>query len=672
MVSQPRWCDMDEATRARALAAVDRLANWVDSDAPNRKRPGVLVLRDEAGKRRRLYRHQVAAVNRLLTKGGAKTPWNERNASLLAVHEMGTGKTITAILALAVVHQIAPPHVPRRSLVVCPLSVLRVWEDTLRSWTTFGETILVADKQASLTADALESASVVVVTPDVLQSAFKSMWELDPTSKARRKMDRYRRIAGAPMHPLFALCATPNAFRLAVVDELHKYCKDSTIAGRAIRTLCKGATFKLGLTGTPVTARPQQLAFLAQVLNAEPKWLQCSGAFVAKRVPGARGTTGEGSIDRKSFEAFHAELVDRVGPEALDLPPKRHVTIEFDPHVGFSGVGDARFDTGASHAHNAMLNEAQTVVGDARRGGKLAQAFGEAERATWRCFVACSNYEYHATLGRHGAAAFKAKPELYDACVAEPSQYMELVERVVASRQRAGHARVAVFSESTTQLEVLRRFLRRERAANEGEGEGDEGCGEVFFYAGGLRSKARTALISAFLSCARGVLLISEAGAIGTTICPGCEVMLCIGTTPWNSATLEQAHGRIYRIGQDMPVEIIQLVPRRGVTVAKLALHADKRERLARAAKDLDYGAFEETDKQKWRNQCAILDSLRPLDALGNFAVAEAERAAAAAWAHAFERQDANGGKRPPPPRNLPAPPKRARRVPLPEPLPVG
>ena len=278
-----------------------------------------------------------------------------------------------------------------------------------------------------------------------------------------------------------------------------------------------------------------------------------------------------------------------------------------------------------------------------------------------RCFVACSNYEYHATLGRHGAAAFKAKPELYDACVAEPSQYMELVERVIASRQRAGHARVAVFSESTTQLEVLRRFLRRERAA-EGEGvDDDEGCGEVFFYTGGLRSKARAALIDAFLSCARGVLLISEAGAIGTTVCPGCEVMLCIGTTPWNSSTLEQAHGRIYRIGQNKPVEIVQLVPRRGVTVAKLALHADKRERLARAAKDLDYSAFEESDKQKWRNQCAILDSLRPLDALGNFAVAEAERAAAAAWAHACERQDANGGKRPPPPRNLPARPAQAR-----------
>ena len=81
--SQPRWCDMDEATRARALAAVERLSNWVDADAPNRKHPGILKLRDEEGKRRRLYRHQVAAVNRLLTKGDPKAPWHARRRDLV-------------------------------------------------------------------------------------------------------------------------------------------------------------------------------------------------------------------------------------------------------------------------------------------------------------------------------------------------------------------------------------------------------------------------------------------------------------------------------------------------------------------------------------------------------------------------------------------------------------
>ena len=157
--------------------------------------------------------------------------------------------------------RIAPPHAPKRSLIVCPLSVLRVWEDTLRAWTTLGETLLVADKQADLTAEALASASVVVTTPDVLQSAFKSTWMLDPTSKARRKMDRYHRVAGAPVHPLFALCATPNAFCLAVVDELHKYCKDSTIAGRAIRIAVQGCHLQAGphghaRDGAAAAARP--------------------------------------------------------------------------------------------------------------------------------------------------------------------------------------------------------------------------------------------------------------------------------------------------------------------------------------------------------------------------------------------------------------------------------
>ena len=55
-------------------------------------------------------------------------------------------------------------------------------------------------------------------------------------------------------------------------------------------------------------------------------------------------------------------------------------------------------------------------------------------------------------------------------------------------------------------------------------------------------------------------MLLSAAGAIGTTLCPGCEVLLCVGSVPWNSTTLDQAHGRIWRIGQTRPVEIVQFV----------------------------------------------------------------------------------------------------------------
>ena len=265
-----------------------------------------------------------------------------------------------------------------------------------------------------------------------------------------------------------------------------------------------------------------------------------------------------------------------------------------------------------------------------------------------------SNYEFSSTLGWHGAFAFD-NPDLYDEALANPSEYVRLIARVLASRQAAGHARIAIFSESTTQLRILQRFLAREGA-----------CGDLFLYTGELTGKRRVQLVHDFLNCARGVMLLSGAGAIGTTLCPGCEILLCVGSVPWNATTLDQAHGRVWRIGQNKPVEIIQFVPRRSVTVEKLALHVDKRERLARAVTDQDYSHFEEADGQRWRWQMKILKGLRPLNSFGNYSCAAAERLENTAWLRACERADANGLPRPPAPKGFSPAPKLAHLVPIP------
>ena len=347
------------------------------------------------------------------------------------------------------------------------------------------------------------------------------------------------------------------------------------------------------------------------------------------------------------------EIVDRVDASFLDLPAKEHTTIEFDPFIGLRA--DGTFDARVIDAHNKLLEEATKSMEAAETGARDPADFGKAERQTWGCIVAMSNYEFSSTLGWHGALAFD-KSGLYDEAVANPSQYMKLVARVIASRQAVGHPRIAIYSESATQLRILQGFLAREGA-----------CGELFLYTGEIKAaKQRAQIVHDFLHCARGVMLLSGAGAIGTTICPGCEVLLCVGTVPWNATTLDQAHGRIWRIGQTRPVEIVQFVPRRSVTVEKLALHVDKRERLARAVTDQDYSNFEETDDQRWRWQMKILKGLRPLDAFGNYACTAAERVVNTAWVRACEKADANGHKRPPAPKTFTPAPKLAHLAPIP------
>ena len=202
---------------------------------------------------------------------------------------------------------------------------------------------------------------------------------------------------------------------------------------------------------------------------------------------------------------------------------------------------DGTFDARVIDAHNKLLEEATKAMEAAETGARDPADFGKAERQTWGCIVAMSNYEFSSTLGWHGALAFD-KPGPYDEAVANPSQYMKLVARVIASRQAAGHPRIAVYSESATQLRILERFLEREGA-----------CGERFLYTGEIKAAQRRAqIVHDFLHCARGVMLLSGAGAIGTTICPGCEVLLCVGTVPWNATTLDQAHGAS-GIGQTRP-----------------------------------------------------------------------------------------------------------------------
>ena len=111
-------------------------------------------------------------------------------------------------------------------------------------------------------------------------------------------------------------------------------------------------------------------------------------------------------------------------------------------------------------------------------------------------------------------------------------------------------------------------------------------------------------------------------------------------------------------------MEIIQFAAKRSVTSAKLGLHADKRDRLARASTDEDYSQF--VDGDKWRETQRILGACVPLDARGNYLLSEDLAFKLRQYTRLVERCDANGVPRPAPPLGLPQPPVLADRVELP------
>lgn len=658
MVKQWRFSDLSDDAREHTRRVVRRFTKGVCSEACA-SGLGVLRLRDAQGRPRKLYAHQVIAAQRLLQREG-RAPWAQRKASLLAIHEVGSGKTVTAVLVLAAVRVLNPHRAETKTLIVCPLSVLEMWRETVRAWTTLAdEQVLAACKQAALTEGAIARASVIITTPETLVAAFKSFVHVstDPEDLKKPRMQRFKHgvaptdtkrreeLNGAPppVHPLFLLLAQPlPQFALAIVDEIHRVSNPLTLAGHAVGMFTAAATYKLGLTGTPVTSKPSQIANLARAIDGRPEWLQKARHFFTPRGGNDR------SLRRSSVAAFHEHLVDRVDASFIDLPEKRCLLLEYDPFVGLRPNGTT--DPEAIAQHNGTLASAQQL---AVATGAAIQ-WGEEQRAAFSAIIALGNYEFSALLGMRGAKAFEDDPSLYAEAAAAPSQTMRLIARVVASRQAAGHARVTIFCESTTQLKLLRRYLQQQ----------ERGVGALFLFDSALSAAQRAAMVRAFLECDAGVLLLSGAGSIGITLCPGCEVLLSVGSLPWNASTIDQAFGRIYRIGQQQPVEIIQFAAKRSVTSAKLGLHADKRDRLARAATDEDYSQF--VDGDKWRETQRILGACVPLDARGNYLLSEDLAFKLRQYTRLVERCDANGVPRPAPPPGLPQPPVLADRAELP------
>lgn len=667
MVKQKRFSDLSPEAQEKAREAVRKFSRRVCS-VSSQSGGGILKLRSSDGRRRTLYTHQVVAAQRLLHKQPSVT-WSERKASMLAIHEVGSGKTIMAILALAAVRVVNPYRKETKTLIICPLSVLVMWYDTVQEWTTLGDRVLMAAKQAELTEYAIQQAEVIITTPDVLMQAFKTFAYMseEPEDAGKPKMQRfkhgvapsnYKRLAELngelpPVHPIFRLLAhEPSHLALVEVDECQNVCNPNTIKGHIIGMFAKKATYKLGLTGTPVTSKPSQLADLARTLDVEEKHMHKKTFFVAEK------GSGERSLRKESVKEFHKCVVDRVGIEFLDLPPKVVHLVKYDPFVGLRPDGTT--DEEAIRHHNDVLTVAQRFAGMIEASGRTLEAsedkWGEEQRRAFAALITMGHMEFSSELGLRGAKAFEADETLYEKAAAAPSQAMRLILRLVASRQALGHARIVVFCESTTQLRILRLFLL------------DKGVGRLYLFDGTLKkAKDRAAMIAEFLRTERAVMLLSGAGSMGITLCPGCEVLISAGSLPWNATTIDQAFGRIYRIGQDKPVEIIQLAAERSATLTKLGLHNDKRDRLAKAAADEDFSNFVEGDN-KWRQTMDILRACVPLDARGNYQISTEDAYKLRAYKRAIEQCDANGLPRPPRPPDLPRPPVLADRVELPAP----
>lgn len=695
MVKQQKRQDMDEQTRTRVDAMIERLTSRVNAaevDPRNPDRKGIVDLANSKnpGVPRQFYPHQVIAVNNLILKN-LFDPYYVRKSAQAWLHNMGTGKTITTVLAVAALSKLVPHPGDFKVLIVVPLSVISMWYETLQAWTTLGKAVVMATKQDQITATILDNPHVLITTKDVIVSAFKTFmwynpqseeyqtangstkhragwdagWNPKPEAAARKKMAKYPN-GRPPKHPLFAHIdkmnntAVPDVgFRPekprsnypdarmpswagGFVDEIHACCNPKTQHGKVLNHVFKHMVYTVGLTGTPVSAKPAQVANLCKTLNVsgENSWMQD---------PKYWNVTGKGSTSLRpdTINKFHEEIVDRVDEDTLELPDVTHVLLQFDPWIGRKK--DGTVDEEQHEIHNSYLEKAQKAAAEAEGLPGNVRRNREKDQYLWQCFTTTTQFCMSGVLGQYGAQKFKEHQELYDQALEQPSEQMLLIWRMLRDRQKRGHGRIVVYCESAVMLTLLRNQM-----AKWGE------CGKLLMYTGSLVLKQRDAMIREFLSpeSPRAVIFISKAGAVGTTLCPGCDTMFSVGDIPWNNSDLKQAFGRVHRISQDREVEIVQFEPIRSVISAKLKAHVDKRDRLEPAIRDADFSNFDQTvDEKRWKQLCVATLNLATVDEDGNYKETVDMKQCRESWQQVCELARLAGNEQPPEPEELKMPP---------------
>ena len=178
-----------------------------------------------------LRRYQVEGIHHLVSN----------NAFLLA-DEMGTGKTVMAIVAMKILIQ-------RGSimsvLVVCPKSILDVWQTHLEKWAPDLKVTVAYGSPGTRELLWMEFSHVYLTTYDILMR------------DVGNHIAKHRR----------------NQFDLIVVDEAHNLRNASTQRAQSARKL--SSNYKWALTGTPIQNSVSEMLALFRFLKQDlfPHWI---------------------------------------------------------------------------------------------------------------------------------------------------------------------------------------------------------------------------------------------------------------------------------------------------------------------------------------------------------------------------------------------------------------
>jgi superfamily II DNA or RNA helicase len=425
---------------------------------------------------------------------------------LLLADDMGLGKTAQAISCCDIMKRTGRI---RRGLIIAPASLKPQWE---REWGIFSDL----------------PVQVVDGAPDERQALYSKKREgflIINYEQLLRDLEIVKRW-------------DPE---LVVLDEAQRIKNWATKTALSVKGLTP--LYRLVLTGTPMENRIEELASIVEWVDdmaLEPKWRLSSLHSI--RADGKREVTGARNLDTIRDRLRHC-MVRRIRQDVLDqLPPRTDTRVPIEmtevqrqdhdalnqPILVLMQKALKRPLTQAEFLKLMMLMATQRIISNG-----MAQLNFETIWPTIRDRVPDDSV-------LTGLMA----PKLFE--------LRQLAKQIVLEQGR----KVVVFSQWRRML-TLAHWATSDLLKADGLRAG--------FFTGAEGQRRRTQNIVEFHDDPSfRILFTSDAGGVGLNLqrAANCVVNLEL---PWNPAVLEQRIGRIYRLGQKLPIDVYNLVCEYGI-----------------------------------------------------------------------------------------------------------
>jgi SNF2 family DNA or RNA helicase len=484
----------------------------------------------------------VTGASELRTDAPAPRHYQLAGASIAAAtgrggfvfDDPGTGKTLTAILAILALRDRGQLPIAAPIIVVCPNSVIDSWVSAWQTWTTL--------KVAAWRGAASTRRRLAETDADVFVVAYAT---------ARNDMDPYS-SSGGPITKLSA--------GAMVIDECHMIKNPQAVQSQVVRKLAAKTPVTIALSGTPITHNAGDLhpTLFAVDPAAWPSRERYSRRYL-NTIPGDYGDTVIGLSEREPelrqcLMGQYRSL--RKADVLTELPPKVYSVRSVAIPDKYRKQYDQMESDMLAQLDDGKELPAPTVLAQLTRLSQLASA--------------AADVTSHTELKENPFGEMEEVEKL-DVTLKLPSWKVDALLEILGERT---DKQTLVFAPSRQLINLADAECRRAGYS-------------TATVVGGQTARERTLNVDEFQSGKRQVLLATtSAGGVGLTLTAASTVVFL--QRPWSYVEASQAEDRAHRIGSEIheSIEIVDVVAEKTVESRVRSVLRDKARSLAELLED--------------------------------------------------------------------------------------